>query len=242
MFNSSLRKRPTFGDATTGFVATWHLRNERRNSILMKRHYTDLGSAPDWLCCMGNLIQPVRSTTLIWVIWETTGSIAKCQLFSQASLTVVIKKIWLGIGQGFVCKNKYWYKEGCSKSTAGEQAHLWSSWVHLLLRNLHFNKGFHSDVHSSDMFDWEFFWQFFFVRHSPGDFRKSPYLGVSVCFFYWRPIKTRCFENVTGLSSAPGPCLFLWYQLKNTEEDREFFRQNFLGWLSLFLATLRESK
>ena len=72
-----------------------------------------------------------------------------------------------------------------------------------------FNKGFHSDVHRSDMYDCKFFWQFSFVRHSPGDFRKSPYLGVSVCFFYWRPIKTRCFVNVTGLSSAPGPCLFL---------------------------------
>ena len=36
----SLRKQPTFGDATTGFSAKWRrLRNERRNSILMTRHY-----------------------------------------------------------------------------------------------------------------------------------------------------------------------------------------------------------
>ena len=34
----SLRKQPTFGDATTGFPAKWRLRNERRNSILMTRH------------------------------------------------------------------------------------------------------------------------------------------------------------------------------------------------------------
>ena len=27
-----------------------HLRNERRNSILMTRHYPDLGSASDWSC------------------------------------------------------------------------------------------------------------------------------------------------------------------------------------------------
>ena len=46
---ASLRKQPTFGDATTGFPAKGRLRNERRNSILMTRHYSDLGSAPDWL-------------------------------------------------------------------------------------------------------------------------------------------------------------------------------------------------
>ena len=50
---SSLRKQPTFGDATTGFPAKWCLRNERRNSILMTRHYQDLGSASDWSCRMG---------------------------------------------------------------------------------------------------------------------------------------------------------------------------------------------
>ena len=33
----SLRKQPTFGDATTGFSAKWRLRNECRT-----RHYTDL--------------------------------------------------------------------------------------------------------------------------------------------------------------------------------------------------------
>ena len=64
----SLRKQPTFGDVTTGFPAKWRLRNERRNSILMTRHYSDQGSASDWSCCVGNLIQPIRSTTQIWVM------------------------------------------------------------------------------------------------------------------------------------------------------------------------------
>ena len=41
---SSLRKQPTFGDSTTGFPTKWCLRNERRNSALMTRHYPDLGS------------------------------------------------------------------------------------------------------------------------------------------------------------------------------------------------------
>ena len=58
-FMCSLRKQPTFGDATTGFRAKWHLRNERRNSILMTRHYPDLGSASDWSCCVANLFQPI---------------------------------------------------------------------------------------------------------------------------------------------------------------------------------------
>ena len=86
---------------TLGFPAKWRLRNERKNSILMTRHYPDLGSASDWSCRVGNLIQPIRSTTQIWVVTrhqygisalvsqtsfggETRGSVAKCWLFSQA--------------------------------------------------------------------------------------------------------------------------------------------------------------
>ena len=69
--------------------------------MLMTRHYPDLSSASDWSCCMGNLIQPIRSTTQMWVVTrhrygisalvsqtsfgrETSGSVAKCRLFSQA--------------------------------------------------------------------------------------------------------------------------------------------------------------
>ena len=37
----SLRKQPTLRDTTIGFPAKWRLRNERRNSILMKRHYSN---------------------------------------------------------------------------------------------------------------------------------------------------------------------------------------------------------
>ena len=46
---------------TTGFPAKWLLRNERRNSILMTYHYPDLGSASDWLCREGKLLQPIKS-------------------------------------------------------------------------------------------------------------------------------------------------------------------------------------
>ena len=66
--NDSLRKQPTFGDASTGFPAKRRLRNDRRNSILMTRHYPDLGSASDWSCRVGNLFQPITRTTQIWVV------------------------------------------------------------------------------------------------------------------------------------------------------------------------------
>ena len=49
----SLRKQQTFGDATTGLRAKWHLRNERRNSILTTHHYPDLSNdaSPVWNFC-----------------------------------------------------------------------------------------------------------------------------------------------------------------------------------------------
>ena len=66
----------------------------------MTCHYPDLGSASDWSCRVGNLIQPIRSTTQIWVVTrhqygisalisqtsfrgETCGGVAKSRLFSQ---------------------------------------------------------------------------------------------------------------------------------------------------------------
>ena len=68
----------------------------------MTRHYPDLVGASDCSCCVGNLIQPIRSTTQIWVVTrhqygisalvsqtsfcgETSGSVAKCRRFSQAT-------------------------------------------------------------------------------------------------------------------------------------------------------------
>ena len=64
-FNGSLSKQLTFCDTTSSFPAKWRLRNERRNSILMTRHYPDLGSASDWSCRGGKLLQPIKSTTQI---------------------------------------------------------------------------------------------------------------------------------------------------------------------------------
>ena len=49
-------------------VHIWDLRNERRHSILTTRHYPHQGSASDWSCRVGNLLQPIRNTTQMWVM------------------------------------------------------------------------------------------------------------------------------------------------------------------------------
>ena len=64
----SLRKQPTFGYATTGFPTKLRLRNERRNSILMTRHYPELSRASDWLNQISHAAQPIKSTTQTWVV------------------------------------------------------------------------------------------------------------------------------------------------------------------------------
>ena len=72
-----VRKQLTFVDATTGFPAKWRLRNERRNSILMTRHYPDLGSASD--CMVENLLQPVKNTAQ----YLAEGSIISMEFLSS---------------------------------------------------------------------------------------------------------------------------------------------------------------
>ena len=68
----------------------------------MTRQYPDLGSASDWLNRISQAVRPIRSTTQIWVVTrhqygisalisqtsfrgETSGDVAKCRLFSQAT-------------------------------------------------------------------------------------------------------------------------------------------------------------
>ena len=78
----------------------------------MTHHYPDLGSASYWLNQISYPVRPIRSTTQIWVVTryqygisvlvsqrsfdgETSGSVAKCWLFSQAiwPLGVPIKRV-----------------------------------------------------------------------------------------------------------------------------------------------------
>ena len=73
--------------------------------MLMTCHYPDLGSASDWSCRVGNLLQPIKSATQNLVVTlhqygisalvsqtsfrrETSEGVAKCRLFSQATLNV----------------------------------------------------------------------------------------------------------------------------------------------------------
>ena len=68
----------------------------------MTCHYPVLGNASDWSCCEGNLLQPIRSITQIWVATghqygipalvsqksfreETRSGVAKCRQFSQTT-------------------------------------------------------------------------------------------------------------------------------------------------------------
>ena len=80
-FFVSLKKQPTFLDVTTSFPAKWRLKNWRRNSILMTRHYPDLGSVTSqvWHSC-------ARFSDVI--SWENQW--CQCRLFFQASSLRVI--------------------------------------------------------------------------------------------------------------------------------------------------------
>ena len=66
----SLRKQPTV---------------ERGNSILMTRHYQDLGSAPYWMKQISLAARPIRSTTKIWVS-DTSSVWNFCPRFSDVIL------------------------------------------------------------------------------------------------------------------------------------------------------------
>ena len=78
----------------------------RRNSILMTRHYPDLSSAFDWSYREEDLLQPIRSKSGQYFIIiqygiselipqtsfcvETNGGVAKCRLFTQANMNLVL--------------------------------------------------------------------------------------------------------------------------------------------------------
>ena len=55
----------------------------------MTRHYPDLGSVSDWSCCMENLLQPIRSTTQIWVVTRHL-----CARFSDADVITRGNQLW----------------------------------------------------------------------------------------------------------------------------------------------------
>ena len=83
------------------------LKNERRNSTLITRHYPDLGTASNYSKQNFHAARQIRSASQIWVVTrlqygisalvpqtsfggETSGDVAKCGLFSQANHTTCL--------------------------------------------------------------------------------------------------------------------------------------------------------
>ena len=63
--------------------------------MLMTRHYPDLGSASDWVCNVGNLLQPSTSTTQIWVVTRhqyRISAIVSQTLFEMGGAPVVASR------------------------------------------------------------------------------------------------------------------------------------------------------
>jgi len=73
----------------------------------MTRHDPDLGNVSGWLKQISYALRPIRSTTQIWVVkrhqygisalvsqtsfrGETSGDVAKCRLFLQATVQLVV--------------------------------------------------------------------------------------------------------------------------------------------------------
>ena len=78
----SLRKHPTFGDATIGFHSKWRLRNEHRYFIL-------LGTAFDWLVEASFPSGTVKEEKY----WISNQAIQKCSDI-LCTLRLFFKKAW----------------------------------------------------------------------------------------------------------------------------------------------------
>ena len=95
----SLRKQPTFGDATH-FFPRQMTSEKRAQKFHTDDASLDLGSASHWFNQISHAVRPIRSNTQFWVVTrhpygisallsqtsfgrETSRSVAKCRLFSQ---------------------------------------------------------------------------------------------------------------------------------------------------------------
>ena len=81
---SSLRKQPTFGNASTSFRPPNDVRKTSAEiPYWWHVDYSDLDRAAELSCRLGNLIQPIRSTIQIWVV--TSHQYGISALVSQTS-------------------------------------------------------------------------------------------------------------------------------------------------------------
>ena len=133
--------------------------NERRNSILMTRHYPDLGSASDWLNQISQVARPIRSTTQSWVLMrhqygisalvfqtsfcgETSADVAKCPRFLR--LVVCQGRV----AMSFVLripKIAQSVSTLCHRASMGDEGS-WTSLVYKIIRTFHFHLFFFWEV------------------------------------------------------------------------------------------------
>ena len=103
--NRDVSPRNDVWEASAEIPYWWHVTTQISVVLLIS----------DWLCRVGNLIQPIRGTTQIWRVtrqqhgisalvsqtsfgWETSGSVAKCLLFSQVKTCVLANSLFIAEG------------------------------------------------------------------------------------------------------------------------------------------------
>ena len=96
------RMEHAFRAGADGLLACESSRHLATLPLVSPPHYPDLGSVSDWLNQISQEARPIRSTTQIYVVTrhqygisafvsqtsfggKTSGSVAKCRLFSQAN-------------------------------------------------------------------------------------------------------------------------------------------------------------
>ena len=103
----------------------------------MTRHYPDLGSASDWSCRVGNLIQPIRSTTQIWVVTRHQYGIFSALRASVWSLKLK-KKIEtspINVCRKLIALSAFTVKRNCSEDGKGKWISIYQ-WVSLITEQL----------------------------------------------------------------------------------------------------------
>ena len=75
-----------------------------------QKHYPDLSSASDWLCRVGNLFQPIRSTTQIWLVtrhqYGISALVSQTSFGGETSGSVAeYKKVIVKVTANHSCRN-----------------------------------------------------------------------------------------------------------------------------------------
>ena len=84
----------------------------------MTCHYPDLGSASNWSCRKGNLLQPIKSTIQIWVVTRHQYKISA--LIPQTSFIRRETRggVYVAKGRLFDLSGCIWGRKSCLRSTS----------------------------------------------------------------------------------------------------------------------------